>query len=80
MIVMSKTTRKSPEVVAERAVQYFGKKGLGLIQTENNLCCLCFEGGGGFVVVNISEDSGHNIVDVESREWEYHVKGFLNKI
>ena len=78
MIKISKKTKKTPEVIVDRAVKYFGKGGLGLDEVEKTKCCLSFSGVGGFVVVSIEDQSKHRIVDIESKEWDYHAKNFLN--
>ena len=77
MIRISQKTFKTPEVIVNRAIKYFGKNGLGLDQKEETPCCLLFEGVGGYVAVNIIDQSKHRIIDIESREWDYHAKRFL---
>ncbi|MBT8372056.1 MAG: hypothetical protein KJO34_13910, partial [Deltaproteobacteria bacterium] len=77
MIHISRKTHKTPEVIVNRAIKYFGKNGLGLEKKEETPCCLLFEGVGGYVAVNIVDRSKHRMVDVESKEWDYHAKRFL---
>jgi hypothetical protein len=80
MIRISKQTRLKSDDIIERASKYFGKGGEGLQETQRNLCCISFEGGGGYVSVSIVEEDKLRIVDVESREFEYQARRFLEKI
>jgi hypothetical protein len=61
-------------------VDLFGKEGLGLEEKEKNPCCITFEGGGGYVAIDIADEKKRTNVDVETREWEYQVKQFLGKL
>jgi hypothetical protein len=80
MIRVAKQTRLSPEEIIERAAKYFGKGGEGLTETERNLCCISFEGVGGYVAVSVTDEDIHRTVDVESREFEYQAKQFLARL
>ena len=72
-------TKLSPEQVMEKATTYFGPGGLGLERHKENPCCLYFEGGGGHV--SVSAGAGNKTtVDLETREWDYHVKKFMGQI
>lgn len=73
-------TKQSPEEAIKAAVAYFGEPGLGLKTEEQGTCCVYFEGGGGFVRVTASESENRTTVDLETREWDYHVKQFMQKI
>lgn len=73
-------TKQSPEETIQAAIAYFGKNGLGLETEEQGPCCAYFEGGGGFVRVTASEGEKRTTVDLETREWDYHVKRFMQKI
>jgi hypothetical protein len=70
-------TKSSPEKAIERAIVYFGEDGLGLRSVERNPCCVVFEGGGGHVVVTASAREKGAAVDLETREWDYHVRRFM---
>ena len=70
----------SPEEVAEEAKVFFGEGGLGLEITSETPCCVTFRGGGGHVTVSASEEKGVTEVELESREWDYHVEQFMRKI
>jgi hypothetical protein len=80
MLKISKQTRLKPEQVLELAANYFGKNGLGLDEKEQNPCCIYFEGAGGYISINILEEDQQRGVEVESREWDYQAKRFLEEI
>jgi hypothetical protein len=80
MALYSVETKKDPEEVVERAIDYFGEEGLGLSVTRENPCCATFEGGGGHVTVTASRGDDKVEVEVETREWDYHVKRFIGRI
>jgi hypothetical protein len=73
-------TKKSPEAVIRKAVDYFGEEGLGLSVGTENPCCITFEGGGGHVSVAASQEEGKTTVELETREWDYHVKTFMRQV
>ncbi len=78
MIRISAKTKRKPEEVMEKAVQYFSSE-LGLKLTDRSECCAYFEGAGGHVKVSLSVDADTE-VEVESREWEHQAKEFLKKL
>ena len=80
MIRIEKTTRLQPTQIIDKAAAYFGDDGEGLQEKERGMCCVSFEGGGGYVAVTVADEDQHRVVDVESREYEYQVKKFLNTI
>ena len=80
MIRVARQTPLSPGEIIERASKYFGKGGQELTETQRNLCCISFEGVGGYVAVSIADEGKHRTVDVESREFEYQAKQFLKKL
>jgi hypothetical protein len=80
MALYSIKTEKSPEEVVEQAKGYFGEGGLGLSVTADDPCCLTFEGGGGYVSVTASEEDEGTEVGLETREWDYHVKRFMDLV
>jgi len=47
---------------------------------ECNPCCISFEGSGGYVFITIVEEGGTQTVDAETRECEYQVRRFLEKL
>jgi len=80
MLNLSTKSRLKPEEVVKRAVRFFGPDGYGLEVTEQDKCCGQFEGGGGGVRVIASTEKNGSTVDIESREWDYQVKEFIDKI
>jgi hypothetical protein len=71
-------TKLSPEKAVEKATAYFAKRGLEM--TEQNPCCVSFEGGGGHVTITAVEGEKRTTVELETREWDYQVKEFMGKI
>ena len=80
MMTLSTKSKLSPEEVIKRAVKYFGPGGYGLKVEEEGDCCASFEGGGGGVRITVTEQKKGSTVDVESREWDYQAKAFLEKL
>ena len=80
MIRMAKQTRLKTEEIIARAVEFFGEKGEQLDEKDRSKCCINFEGGGGYVAISIVEESKKRTVDVETREYEYQVKRFLETL
>jgi hypothetical protein len=80
MLSIAKETRLEREEIIDRASRFFGKGGEGLNEKEKNSCCISFEGGGGYVSVLITDEEKRRMVDVETREHEYQVKRFLERV
>ena len=80
MIRRSKQTRLKPEDIIVKAARFFGKEGEQLEEKDRNPCCISFEGSGGYVSISIVEDGRIRTVDAETREFEYQVKRFLEKL
>ncbi|OGO07998.1 MAG: hypothetical protein A2Y92_03970 [Chloroflexi bacterium RBG_13_57_8] len=80
MLKMSTKSKLKPEEVIQRAVKYFGPGGYGLKVEGEGGCCAEFEGGGGGVRVSVAEEKKGSTVDVESREWDFQVREFLDKV
>jgi hypothetical protein len=80
MIRISKTSRLTTDEIIRRASIFFGEGGEGLEQTSLQNCCVSFAGGGGHVSVFVADDKTHRTVDVESREFEYQAKRFLESV
>lgn len=77
----SKESKLDVEDVLRRAEDFFGSGGLGLKLVERDECCLSFEGGGGHVTVAAARcKPDRTEVDLETREWDYHVKRFMEKL
>jgi hypothetical protein len=80
MLKLSAKSKLKPEEVIKRAVKYFGPEGYGLKVNDEGNCCAYFEGGGGDVRVSAAEEKKGSTVDLESREWDYQVEQFLQKV
>lgn len=80
MLRITKKTMLDREKIIDRASKYFGKDGEGLDEMEKNLCCISFEGGGGYVTMLVADEGKRRMVDVETREHEYWVKRFMERV
>jgi len=80
MIRITRQTRLKPAAIIDRASDYFGEGGEGLEEKERSLCCISFEGAGGYVAVTVADEDNHRLIDVETREFEYQVKRFLERL
>lgn len=80
MIHLGKESKLSPTKVLEKAIEFFGPDGVGLEVTEQDGGCARFEGGGGYVFVQVCEKEKGTEVDLEAREWEYQAKQFMREI
>jgi hypothetical protein len=80
MIRISKATRLTPAAVMDRAARFFGPQGEGLEEVERGDCCIRFVAADGHVTVRLVEEAGGLEVDVESREYEYASRRFLDKL
>ena len=80
MLRIAKQTRLNADEIVRKASAYFGEGGENLAEKERNPCCVSFEGGGGYVSVSIVDEDKHRVVDVETREFEYQAKRFLELI
>lgn len=73
-------TKKRAEEVIKEAMVFFGEGGLGLSVVEQNSCCVSLEGGGGHVSVTANPGEKKTMVDLETREWDYHVRRFMSEL
>jgi hypothetical protein len=80
MIRIARQTRLNPADIIDRASDYFGEGGEALEEKERNPCCISFVGAGGYVAVSVVDEDNHRMVDVESREFEYQMKRFLETL
>jgi hypothetical protein len=74
------THKVKPEDIVDAAKNYFGREGLGLKIIDEGVCCIRFEGGGGFVNIFTEPSEGQTRVNLEVREWDNDTKDFLRKI
>ncbi|MGD9142974.1 MAG: hypothetical protein PVG61_03920 [Dehalococcoidia bacterium] len=80
MIRLEAKTKLSPEKTIEEAVSFFGPGGYGLEVKENMADHAFFVGGGGSVTVTVKPEDKKTSVDIVSREWDFQVQQFLEKI
>jgi len=80
MLRMGKETNKDPQTVLSEAAQFFGPEGVGLSLMQQNDEVVVLEGGGGYVAVNVSKENSHTAIDVQSREFTYDVRKFMEKV
>ncbi len=81
MIVLEKKTKMKRDELIKKVESFFGPGGEGLVISSKSDCCITFQGGGGYVTVTLyEEDSGYTRVQVESREWDYQGKKFLETL
>ncbi len=71
------STRLAPQIVLQKAEEYFGRLGLQLTSKEEN--GLSWEGSKGYVTLRIypGEESE---VDIITLEWDSQVKKFLQRV
>jgi hypothetical protein len=81
MLRISKKSRLKADEILAKSSQYFGKEGgEGLDETERRGCCISFSGGGGYVTVTVCEQADQREVEVETREFEFQAKQFLDLV
>ena len=80
MLHIAKKSRLAREEIIDRASKYFGENGQGLTETGRNLCCISFEGIGGYIATSVIDEEGYRMVDIETREFEYQAKRFLERV
>jgi hypothetical protein len=80
MLRLEVKTKKKPDNISEKMKRYFGEGGLGLELKNDTPQCLNFEGAGGYVTATMCAENNLTRVDLETREWEYHVKKFAGEI
>ena len=80
MLRLEVKTKLSPEKTIEEAVAFFGPAGNGLEVKENYKNHAYFEGGGGSVAVSTSLKDKKTAVDIVSKEWDFQVQKFVEKI
>jgi hypothetical protein len=70
-------TRLAPQVVLQKAEEYFGNLGLKLTSRDDN--SLSWEGTRGYVTLHIYP-SEQSEVDIITTEWDSQVKKFLQRV
>ena len=82
LLRMGKETKQSPQEVLKKAIAFFGEGGVGLELVQQQPNAVQFTGGGGHVQVTVSPtaDGQKTDVDLQTRDWEYDVKRFLQEL
>ena len=80
MIRLEVKTKLGPEKTIEEAVAFFGPDGYGLEVKESMADHAFFVGGGGSVTITVKPEEKRTAVDIVSREWDYQVQQFIEKI
>lgn len=82
LLRIGKETREKPQEILNKAIAFFGENGVGLKLVQQSLNTVQFTGGGGHVQVMVSPAAeGHKTeIDIQTRDWEYDVKRFLQEI
>ena len=80
MIRLEVKTKLSPEKTIEEAVSFFGPGGYGLEINEQANDQAFFTGGGGSVAISVKQEDKKTAVDIVSREWDFQVQQFVDKI
>jgi len=80
MLRISMQSQLNTDEILSTASRYFGKGGEGLDEIERGPCCISFSGAGGYVTVTVCEQGNKSEVVVETREFEYQAKQFLDLV
>jgi hypothetical protein len=83
MIRLFKESKLVPSKVIEEAVAFFGPEGwAGLEVIDRADCCARFEGRGGHVFIEATQQQERRSseVRVESREWDHMARVFLEEL
>jgi hypothetical protein len=73
-----KTKLEAQEAI-EKAIEFFGKEGLGLELVDQGPCCVHFKGDGGHVSVRAVTRHGTTL-NLATCEWDDHVRRFIHEI
>ena len=65
--------------MVQKALAFFGPKGLGLEVQKVSESLAHFEGGGGYVLVQAQPKGKGSEIVLMAREWEYPAKQFLGQ-
>lgn len=79
MLRVGKESKQNGSKILQDAATYFGEE-LGLTIAERNENSVHFTGPGGHVLVQVGSSDAGTEVDIQTQEFEYDVKQFLQKI
>lgn len=72
-------SKSEPAKIMDQALKFFGPRGAGLDVKEQQENRLYFQGAGGYILVQASETAQGSEVELETREWDYSVKKFMER-
>ncbi len=72
-------SKHEPAKIIDQALKFFGPAGEGLDVKEQQENRLYFQGSGGYILVQASETAQGSEVELETREWDYSVKRFMER-
>jgi len=76
MLALEIKTKKKPDKILQKLKDYFGSTGLKLEIARENENGMLFKGSGGYVEATIVTEDSKTRVNLESSEWDYHIKKF----
>lgn len=80
MLRIGKHTDRPAEDVLEQAIAFFGPGAVGLDLRDRAPDHVTFEGGGGFVTVEVATDAAQRDVTVVTQEWEHDAREFISRL
>jgi len=80
MLRIGTRTNRTVADVIEQAVTFFGPGSVGLDLRQRGTDHVTFEGGGGFVTVNVAPEDGQRDVTVVTQEWEHDARRFIEQV
>jgi len=78
MLKMRAISNRSPQKVIGQLKAYFGDEGLGLKLVVDTDSRIVFRDTVGYVMTTFHIEDNQTSVIIETREWEYFVRRFLN--
>ena len=73
-------TKLSPQEAIAYAKGDVGPQGIGVAIMDENDLCVTLDGGGGHVSVVACPGEGKTTLELETREWDYPVRQFMQKV
>ena len=73
-------SRLSPAQILGDAIEFFGPNGWGLAVREQDERCASFTGGGGHLSILARATGRGSEIEIETREWDYQARQFLEKV
>jgi len=80
MLRIATQTKRPAAEVLDRAVAFFGPGAVGLELRDRAPDHVTFEGGGGFVTVDVVPERDARDVTVVTQEWEHDARRFIEQI